>query len=174
MAGFHVRRTTADDWRQVRALRLEMLEDTPLAFLETMEHALAQPEAEWRNRGARGSHPGRIALAAIESDPVSPNGEGRWIGTMGGFVPDAKTGPMLIGVYVSPDYRGSRAGVADALLDGIEEWARMQATTLTLEVHERNPRATRFYERRGFHDTGARTPYPLVAGDLEVVMVKRL
>ena len=29
--GFVVRRTTEEDWREVRALRLEMLADTPLA-----------------------------------------------------------------------------------------------------------------------------------------------
>ncbi|MFC3297992.1 hypothetical protein ACFOD2_17610 [Clavibacter michiganensis subsp. insidiosus] len=34
-----IRRVRAEDWREYRTLRLVMLEDTPLAYLETLETA---------------------------------------------------------------------------------------------------------------------------------------
>ena len=63
---FIVRRTSAADWQSVRALRLEMLADTPLAYGETMATALSRQEPEWRVRAARGDGPGTTAVAAIE------------------------------------------------------------------------------------------------------------
>ena len=50
-----VRRVTEDDWRLLRAVRLEMLADTPLAYLETVDDAEARSEGEWRFRAGRGS-----------------------------------------------------------------------------------------------------------------------
>jgi len=167
MAPHLVIRTTREaDWREVRALRLEMLRDTPLAFLETLEHALAVDESAWRQRARRGETAGQTSVVAIE--------DGRWVGHMGGYIPDASTGPMLVGVYVAPDRRGDRAGVTRALLDEIERWASHHGTTLRLEVHEDNPRARRFYEKLGFVLTGRTVRYPLAPGGLELEMIKRL
>jgi GNAT superfamily N-acetyltransferase len=166
-ASFRIHRTVAADWREVRALRLEMLEDTPIAFGETLQDALGHPESVWRMRGARGTAERGITLVAI--DPA-----GRWVGTMAGFVPDAVSGPLLVGVYVSPDHRGHAAGVFDALLGAIEEWARGEGDTLTLHVHEDNARARAAYLRRGFTETGHRLPYVLDTVQQEIEMGKRL
>jgi hypothetical protein len=98
-----VRRTTEADWPAVRDLRLEMVQDTPIAFGETFETALAVPESEWRMRAARGSSPSSLGLAAIVDE--------RWVGTMGAYVP-AGSGALLVGVYVSARPRrgvGARA-----------------------------------------------------------------
>ena len=99
----------------MRTLRLEMLRDYPLAYGETLEHALRVDEAAWRLRGARGTTPGQTSIVAIDGD--------RWVGHMGGYIPDAATGPLLVGVYVAPDYRGDAAGVSRLLLDAVERWA---------------------------------------------------
>jgi len=164
-----VRRTSETDWPNVRALRLEMLADTPLAYGETLETALARPEAEWRMRAARGDGPGTTAVAAIDGDT------GQWIGTMGGFLGGfGSTGPLLVGVYVAPGSRGRTSGVADALLDAIEDWARGHGTTLSLHVHEDNARAITFYERRGFTYTGRSAPYDLAPSRLELEMRREL
>lgn len=96
---FSIRRTTSDDWSAIRDLRLEMIRDTPTAYAESLEDAMGHDEAEWRMRGERGTAEQGIALAAITES-------GRWVGTMGAFVPDAETGPLLVGVYVAPDFRG--------------------------------------------------------------------
>jgi len=164
-----IRRTVEDDWHSVRALRLEMLRDTPLAYLESLADAKKHDEPEWRMRAARGSSGTSVALAAIRGIT--------WIGTMGAYVPAPGREPVLVGVYVSPDFRGTRAGVADALLDGIEAWVLERgATGYTLEVHEKNPRARAYYERRGFTLTGRTLPYPLDPSgrELELEMSKTL
>jgi len=164
-----VRATTADDWQQVRALRLEMLADTPIAFGETLEAAQRVTEAGWRERGRRGANPHSTALVAIDLDT------GAWAGIMGGYVDDAVgSKPLLVGVYVSPAYRGKNSHVTDLLLAGVEEWARGEGDELLLHVHESNPRAIAAYERRGFHATGVTVPYVLDPSTRELEMRKRL
>jgi GNAT superfamily N-acetyltransferase len=173
---FSIRPTTEDDWQDVRTLRLEMLADTPIAFAETREHALDQPESEWSMRGARGVTDHGTSLVAIAAD-------GRWIGAMAGYDAAAAAGaddadttasPLLVGVYVAPDFRGAGAGVTDALLAGVEAWARTRADTLALHVHEDNARAIAAYERRGFERTDVTIPYNLDPAKVELEMVKRL
>jgi ribosomal protein S18 acetylase RimI-like enzyme len=165
-----VRRTTGRDWEEYRALRLEMLADTPLAFGETLADAEVRPESEWRTRSARGEASDQILVAAIE------NSTGRWVGTMGGFVasgPDV-TGPLLVGVYVSPDFRGRSYGVAAAMLREVEAWAATIDRILHLHVHEENARALAFYERSGYRLTGRTEPYLLNPQQRELEMVKAL
>lgn len=146
---------TEADWQRVRDLRLEMLRDTPIAFLETIEAAEANTEDVWKMRANRGSTPDSVQLVAVAAS-------GRWVGTMSGIVDRLDVGgPLLVGVYISPAFRGRDVGVADALLDAIEGWARGLGTTLTLHVHEDNTRAIAFYRRRGYTLTGRTIPYNL-------------
>ena len=166
-APFSIRATTSDDWQAVRAIRLEMLEDTPLAYTETIQEALAQGEAEWRRRGARGAASDGISL-------VAERGDGRWAGTMGCVSLRDEPWPMLVSVYVAEEYRGKAAGVTDALLGEVEAWASSRASGLMLYVHEDNARARSAYEQRGFVATGSRIPYPLNRRQRELEMVKRL
>ncbi|ANJ25656.1 GNAT family N-acetyltransferase [Agromyces aureus] len=161
-----IRTTREDDWPQVRDLRLEMLEDTPIAFGETLEHALGASEAIWRLRAARGTTPGQTSVVAIDRE--------RWVGHMGGWIPDAAADPLLVGVYVSPAYRGDARGVSRRLLEAVEEWALEHGDALRLEVHEQNPRAIAFYEKLGFSLTGHTRAYELEPGGLELEMIKRL
>ena len=161
-----IRPTREDDWQALRELRLEMLRDTPIAFADTFERAQGYNELEWRIRARRGEATDQTLIVAIEGE--------RWVGTMGCYVPDATTGPLLIGVYVTPDRRGEQAGVTLALLGEIERWAAERSDRLRLEVHEDNPRARRFYEKLGFEYTGHRRPYELEPGGMELEMEKRL
>lgn len=152
-------------WPLVRELRLEMLADTPLAYVETLQTAEAAPDEEWKFRARRCSEPQSIGLAAVDDS-------GRWVGTMSAFVADDGR-PLLVGVYVSPPVRGT--GVADLLLDQIEAWATaVGGTALTLEVHESNTRAQAFYVKRGYVATGDTVPYPLDPTQRELVMVRDL
>lgn len=164
---FTVRATREVDWRDMRELRLEMLRDTPIAYGETVEHALGLSESEWRMRARRGENYGQTAMVAIAN--------GRWVGIMGGHIPDPATGPLLVGVYVAPNFRGSRSTVSDGLLDAIEAWASEFGSTLRLEVHERNGRARAFYEKRGYALTGRSQIYALdPSTGVEYEMLKRL
>ena len=164
---FSIRPSTEDDWREVRALRLEMLEDTPIAFGETLESALQLGEAEWKMRGRRGTSDGGTVLAAITEN-------GRWIGTMGAYTPEFTTVPMLVGVYVTPRFRGTAAGVTAALLASIEDWAAQRSDRILLHVHEDNLRAHALYAKHGYQDTGQTSAYVLDPSRREIEMVKSL
>lgn len=164
---FSIRRTTSDDWNEIRDVRFEMIRDTPTAYVETLEDAMGHHEAEWRMRGERGTAEQGIAIAAISD-------AGRWVGTMAGYVPAAGTGPLLGGVYVAPDFRGRQVGLTDQLLRTIEDWARSRSSRLTLHVHEDNARARAYYERQGFTATGHTVPYNLNPTRNELEMVKAL
>ncbi|MBF4572687.1 GNAT family N-acetyltransferase [Herbiconiux sp. VKM Ac-1786] len=165
-AGLTIRRTDEADWREVRRLRLEMLADTPLAYLETLAHAHRRSEAEWRAKAREGSSTRAITV-------VAETAEGRFVATMLSSVPPGASGAYLFGVYVAPSHRGA-AGVTDALLTRIEEWALGRGDTLTLEVHEDNARAIAAYRKRGFVETGVTLPYPLDPSRRELEMRKDL
>jgi ribosomal protein S18 acetylase RimI-like enzyme len=77
-------------------------------------------------------------------------------------------------VYVAPSHRGRDAGVADALLDAVEDWARTVSGTLRLTVHEDNRRAQAFYGRRGYRFTGRTSPYALDETRRELEMRREL
>jgi GNAT superfamily N-acetyltransferase len=153
-----------DDWRELRALRLEMLRDTPMAYLETVQRAEALGPGEWAFRAARCGQPGSLGVAAVEEDT------GRWVGTMSAYL----AGPAvanLVTVYVAPAHRGT--GAADLLLDSVLSWAARQddVRTLALLVHEQNGRAAAFYARRGFRASGRTESYPLDPSQRELEMV---
>jgi len=164
---FSIRRTTASDWQELRDLRIEMIRDTPIAYAEGLEEAHELDEAAWKVRGERGTAEHGIAIAAISNT-------GQWVGMMGGFVLDPQTGPLLVGVYVAPEWRGRQVGLTDALLATIEAWARTEGQQLTLHVHEENTRAQKYYERQGFIATGHRMAYNLDPSKNELEMVKQL
>ncbi len=164
---FTVRPIVEDDWENYRAIRLEMLLDTPIAYGERHESAAALSEEQWRQRAGRGASGAAILVVAIDA-------RGRWIGTMGGYIDQDVGGPLLVGVYVAPGARGRDAGVTDALLDAIKAWARAGYSTLRLEVHEDNARARAAYARRGFVETGHRRPYDLDPRASELEMIAQL
>src|SRR3954452_10776971 len=94
---YAVRRVQPTDAGRMRALRLEMLADSPLAFLETLAQAAARPHDEFRarvERAARGTD-----LAQFVADPG-----GRLIGHAGGLAMTEEPGcTVIFAVYVTPD-----------------------------------------------------------------------
>lgn len=175
---FALHRPVEDDWERVRELRLRMVLDTPIAFLETPEQVRAIEEAEWRSRIARSRADGSTRVVAVEP-------HGTWVGSMScfisqgepGYVTDPKPGPRranLVGVFVDAGWRGD-AGVADALLAEIAGWARGRGLDeLYLHVGDANARARRFYEKRMFHATGVVAAIPEQPGTGEIEMVLAL
>lgn len=159
------------DWQRLRALRLEMLADSPTAYVETLETALAADEAEWRFRARRAAFPGSVGVVAVD------RAADRFVGTMSAYTDERRT--WVVAVYVAPDHRGGTPGdgrrVADALLDEVEAWAVAQGrTALYLEVHEDNARAQAFYRRRGYRFTGNERPYDLDESQRELEMLREL
>ncbi|HEY0248314.1 MAG TPA: GNAT family N-acetyltransferase [Gryllotalpicola sp.] len=166
--GITVRRTARADWERLRRLRLEALQDTPMAFGQTYENALTMGEREWGDYAARGQERNRVLVVAIDDET------GDFVGMMGGAIDRSGGAPYLVAVFVSPGHRGRARGVTDLLLETIEEWARDFAGALQLDVHEDNLRARRYYESHGFVLTGSTMPYPLDRSRTELNMIKRL
>ncbi|WBB55335.1 GNAT family N-acetyltransferase [Verrucosispora sp. WMMD573] len=148
-----IRRVEPPDAARMRALRLEMLADAPLAFLETIAEAAARPHAEYAARVAQVSAgPGTAQFVA---DPG-----GRLVGHAGGMAHPAEPGvTVLYAVYITPSWRGT--GLLADLVDGVAAWSRAcRRNELMLEVVVGNDRAYRAYQRLGFVDTGVRLPHP--------------
>ncbi|GGQ42666.1 GNAT family N-acetyltransferase [Couchioplanes azureus] len=179
-----VHRVTPGDAARMRALRLEMLADSPLAFLETLAQAAARPHADYRRRIVQASS--GVQLAQFVADPAPRRGAGpddrtgggagpgdRLIGHAGGTVlPEDPAATVVFAVYVTPAHRGR--GVLASLVEAVAEWSlSVGRRELMLEVVIGNDRAVRAYERLGFEDTGVRVPHPVVPGLQELQMRRR-
>src|SRR3954452_11736069 len=154
---FTVHRVTATDAARMRALRLEMLADSPLAFLETLAQAAARPHEDYRRRIAQASAGWQLAQFVAD-----PGGKGRLIGHAGGTVlPEEPDTTVIFAVYITPAHRGT--GVLSELIEAVGRWSIAAGRTeLLLEVVVGNDRAVRAYERLGFRDIGKRVPHPVI------------
>ena len=149
----------------MRALRLEMLADAPLAFLETLAQAAARSHEGFRQRLLHASEGHRLAQFVAD-----PGGRSRLIGHAGGTVlPEEPGVTVVFAVFVTPAHRGGKV-LAD-LVEAVAEWSRRCGREqLMLEVVTGNDRAVRAYEKLGFSDTGERVPHPTVPALTELRM----
>jgi RimJ/RimL family protein N-acetyltransferase len=163
---FTVHRVTPADAARMRALRLEMLADSPLAFLETVAQAAARSHEDYRRRIIQASA-GR-QLAQFVADPG-----GRLIGHAGGqAIPEEPGATVVFAVYITPARRGGP--VLAELVEAVAQWSREAGRPeLMLEVVVGNDRAVRAYERLGFADTGVRVPHPVTPMLTELQMRRR-
>ncbi|WP_433827509.1 GNAT family N-acetyltransferase [Actinoplanes sp. CA-015351] len=168
MENWTVRRVTPEDTGRMRALRLEMLADSPLAFLETLAQAAARPHESYRHRTRQSSS--GPDTAQFVADPV----DGPLIGHAGGTVlPDDPHCTVVFAVYLTPAYRGGK--VLAQLVDAVADWSLASGRDeLMLEVVVGNDRAVRAYEKLGFTDTGVRLPHPTVPTLTELQMRRRI
>jgi GNAT superfamily N-acetyltransferase len=130
------------EWKLLRDIRLRSLEDSPEAFGQRLDEALAMADNEWRSI-ARTSAAGnrRIWLLARNEtgEPI-------------GVVQARRRSPgdcLLFSMWVAPDAR--RLGVGRLLVDAIQDWGESWgAERVVLWVLAANEPALRFYERLGF------------------------
>nr|WP_320069222.1 GNAT family N-acetyltransferase [Micromonospora sp. RTGN7] len=145
----------------MRALRLEMLADAPLAFLETLADAAARPHADYAARIASVAVGRRAAQFIADPGADRPGGPaGRLVGHAGDAVwPDDPGLTVVYAVYVTPQRRGT--GLLAELIEAVAAWSRQCGRPeLMLEVVVGNDHAYRAYQRLGFVDTGVRVPHP--------------
>jgi RimJ/RimL family protein N-acetyltransferase len=155
---YHVRRAAAEDWQDLRTLRLEALQDTPIGFGELYADSVGEPDEFWQERTRRSATSSENAMF------VATGESGDWVGMAGGFASVDRPGSVVVyAVYVSPAHRGRPAGVAGLLIDAVIDWGRgnPDIETLRLDVHEDNERARTFYRRHGFTETGAVQAYAI-------------
>lgn len=165
MAEINVRALGEEDWPQYRAIRLMALEDSPEAFVATLEQEQALDEQVWRERMRRarrlvaelgGSAVGVLSLGEGDAGPSSA-GE-------------------LFGLWVAPRGRGAgvawklvEAGAAQATADGHRQLGYWVGTD--------NGPAVAFASSFGFRPTGRRRPMKVAnetEGAEETVMVLAL
>jgi GNAT superfamily N-acetyltransferase len=149
MVGVEVARVRAEQWPELRELRLRALADAPEAFASTLAREAAFPAQVWRQR-AQGGPTSANFLARADGDAVG----------MAAVVAEPVPGRMqLVGMWVDPGHR--RRGVAQALIGRAVRWSRdHQARELIAWVAEPNTAARSLYARAGFEPDGTRQPLP--------------
>ena len=158
-----IRPATLADTARVRALRLEMLADAPLAFIERLDEAAGRPHTQFRERLAeRVRDPDAVHLVA--------DAEGRIVAQAGALaLPGAPGVSLIYAVFISAPWRGT--GLLGRMLEQVGAWSRAAGRpTLELEVVTSNARAIRAYGRIGFVDTGMRSRHPTIPVLTEMVM----
>jgi ribosomal protein S18 acetylase RimI-like enzyme len=137
-----IRQLLESDWAPLRSARLAALEEAPYAFSSTLAGEQDYDEAVWRSR--------IDAAATFAAWSVT-----EIVGTATGLRAGDGSGWHLVGMWVSPGWRGT--GVADRLVGAVCEHAhRAGAGRISLWVTEVNHRARALYARLGFEPTGAR------------------
>ncbi|MEW2384129.1 GNAT family N-acetyltransferase [Micromonospora sp. NPDC047707] len=154
---YQIRRIVAGEWRQLKSIRLEALQDAPTAFSTPLAEATAFSDTVWQQEAAR------EADSASSATFVATDEAGDWAG-MAAVAPLAEVPDHahVHAVYVTPAHRGP-AGPAVALMAAAIRFAsdHIDVASLTLGVHEGNPRARAFYRKLGFTETGKAIPYAL-------------
>jgi GNAT superfamily N-acetyltransferase len=155
-----VRRIQATEWRALRTLRLEALQDSPRSYGSTYAGEVKRTDAEWQERAAAGA-------AGLSEVAVVAVVDGAWVGTARGYLEPPAA--HLIAVYVQPAWRGR--GIAQQVSQAVVEWARERgAGEILLSVSDWNEGARRVYQRLGFSATGITESLPWDASVTESQM----
>ena len=162
-----VRRARPQEWAQARDLRLEMLANSPKAFIDTIATVERWDDDRWRTRLLSHLAPDSTTIGAVDVG-------GHWVGQACGRVFGNYEPPRayLLSVYVTPRHRGT--GLVKRLVDEVSGWARgMGHDALWLDVHQDATAARAAYRRLGFTETGVTTPYANDESERELEMVLR-
>ena len=142
-----IRDATPADAMLFRELRLEALQDSPIAFSADYQQNLNHSAKYWEDR---------LTLEKDEATILLAEHEGKLLGMTGiarGGSPKTRHGAWIWGVYVTPEWRGLR--VAEELINSCLTWARARNIVLVkLGVAATNISAIRCYERCGFSTYG--------------------
>lgn len=161
MSEITVRRLGEDDWQTYRTTRLAALEESPEAFVATVDEEQDIAEDEWRDR-------------MVRSQRLLAEDDGSVVGVASLGVDDqGEDIAELFGLWVSPARRGS--GVATQLVRSAAQTAREQGRShLTYWVGTDNGRAVAFASGFGFRPTDRRRPMRVVSeddGEEEIAMI---
>jgi len=162
MSEISVRALGEDEWEQYRSVRLSALEESPEAFVATLDEEKAFDEDLWRARMRRS----RRLLAEVDGRPVG-------VASLGRVSDENPRVAELFGLWVSPAARGT--GVATSLVQAGADTARGAGQThLAYWVGSDNGRAVAFASGFGFRPTDSRRPMRVKSeddGEEEVAMV---
>ncbi|WP_436532636.1 N-acetyltransferase family protein [Actinoplanes sp. HUAS TT8] len=150
-----IRRMIPGEWRELRAIRLEAVRDTPTAFSSSYADVAGRTDVFWRERATAEATSGNGATF------VACDENNDWVGSASVEplveVPDHA---HIHAVYVRAGHRGP-TGLGARLVEAAILFAEqhIDVSRLTLGVHESNGRALAFYRRIGFRMTEKVIPY---------------
>jgi ribosomal protein S18 acetylase RimI-like enzyme len=141
-----IRLLTADEWVELRNIRLAALQESPQAFLSTYEQEIVYDTDQWRAEFIRGSW----YIGTLAGRPVSLLGVTREPG-----MPVHER--YLEYLWVLPEHR--RSGIAIGMLTmALERLRTDEVRTVFIWVLDGNDAARNLYERIGFVDSNHRQP----------------
>jgi len=150
MSDITVRALGEDEWEQYKSVRLSALEESPEAFVATVEQERSFDEDMWRTRMQRSQR----LLAEREGAAVGVASVGQ--SRPEGEQPNPQVAE-LFGLWVAPAARGT--GVATQLVQAGADEARTQGRShLAYWVGSDNGRAVAFASGFGFRPTDSRRP----------------
>ena len=142
-----IHEASPSDATRYRDLRLEALQDSPIAFSADYQQNLGQPAKYWQDRLTMQPDEATIFLAEHDGELIGMTG------VMRSGSPKTRHSAWIWGVYVSPEWRGLR--IADELILSCFEWAKPRKIALAkLGVAAVNRAAIKCYERCGFRTYG--------------------
>lgn len=130
------------DWRELRAIRLEALRSEPAAYSSSYEATRAWSDDVWRRRLADDRR--LQLLARVQGHPI---------GIVGGYLGSDEGNDsvaMVFGMFVTSEHRGR--GVGTPLIDRLSAFPHI--STIRLGVTETQDPARRLYESMGFQVVG--------------------
>jgi len=129
----------AEQWRDLRKLRIASIEESPESFELTVEQARDFSDGRWQTLAAGGD--GLSFFIAYDNDKP--------IGMVGTVITHYCE---LIALWVRPDCR--ERSVASALIETVKSHAiKLEYTSVTLMVAKENVAACALYEKFGFSVT---------------------
>ena len=137
-----IREATLMDIEKFRGLRLDALQESPLAFPGDYSTYVTRPNSFWEGR-LKSHETGTIFFAEHESHLIGMTGirRGEW--------PKTKHSAEIWGVYVLPEWRGLH--IAETIIEACTGWAKANGVnTLHLGVTAASTSAIRCYQRCGF------------------------
>lgn len=153
-----IREATPADAVRFRQLRLDALQNNPIAFTADYQKNLNHPAKYWQDLLTLQADEATIFLAEHEENLIGMTGIAR------GGSPKTRHAAWVWGVYVCPEWRGLH--IAEELIRSCFTWAKSRKIVLAkLGVAAVNEPAIKCYERCGFKTYGTEPRAVLYAGN---------
>ncbi len=137
-----VREATVSDAENFRELRLDALQDSPIAFPADYTVYVNHPRSFWESR-LKTDEMATVFFAEHENQLIGMTGIRR------GELPKTKHSATIWGVYVRPAWRSIR--IAESLIEACLAWAKSNDVNIVkLGVTAASTSAVRCYQRCGF------------------------
>ncbi len=149
MSNIEIVALSADQWLDLKRLRIAALTESPDAFSPTAEDARARDEDYWQRAARRAAEADGFELFVVRR-------AGKALG-LGSAQRDARGVGHIGAMWIDPELRGR--GIGAQLFDTIVAYLRrLGCDVIDLSVTETNTSAIELYRSRGFVLTGQSEP----------------